>query len=1142
MLIRLLGLIGVQTDDGRSPRLLSAQAQVALARLALDGEMGTSRHTLADTLWPAGLPDTWGSAQRSVISRVRRFLRDNGAAAADVESVNGRYVLRLPAEVDIDVERATRLHRAAEGAHAAQDWAGALESADAAAQLLRDAFLPDHDGEWVGQTRTRLAAELVSALEFASGAGRRLGRCHAAIETAQEAVRRAPLRESAHRCLIEAHAAAGNRAEALAAYQVLRNGLADELGVDPSAETVALHVALLGAALPSALPPGSPAERHRRPARLGGPAVATARGPSHSFVGRRKELATFAAAWSQVRAEGGRRMILITGERGIGKTQLLGEAVARLAGPEVLVLTGRGPGTAPPGGRSGYAHFHPVVEALIEYRDQGSEALPDSSGQAIALAQEVRVESADIESVRTDAARALHRAVLELAGDRPVLLVLDDLDGAAGTWTVLRRLLERGPRGGLLVLGACAETTPDPDLDSDRRGLQHAGQLERIVLRGLGQGEIFRLVAGLVADVDARSRVRTHQLRRDTGGNPHLLREVIRCSAALGAGEIDDEIPIGVADYARMRQAELTEPALQLMQVAAVAGESFEVDLLAEAIDMPGESALDALDELVARGLVEELADGRESRAHQLRHQLLRRAVNAELNPSRRQRLHARLADVIERRRAPELRRYVHEVARHRSLATLTRPNEQAVRSVWQAARQAQSDGALSDALRLYGQALDHVPAHDLGLRAEALTELGLAQLAKRSGRARQTLLDAAVTALSVGRLDLGARAGVGLSDCSPARPGPDSEVSAVLDALLEEAGSVDAFGDGSSDSGLVAGRLLVRASLRGGRSLPGPMVSEALRAMLRELDRGVDLRDLDSRRQLAEETLQLAQATGADAAARLAAHHAAGSAALSGAHDAEMRAAGVLAAPLPGGEPTGAERAVFERMAAIAVREGRSADARRIAPLAVGAPDSGVWKALLSPSMIGRQLLVDHWLRGISGAAAAPTDLGPQDQCLADLLAGRRGRVQLRVRAMTLGVEPLPEGALWMHAVGVLALCVVQLNDVESAERLLGTCAPYAGLWCRAGYRSDVAPMALHLGRLAMLVGEWRDAERHLRAALPQLAAVGARPWLAIALHDLAHTLDRRGAPDSPWLPQALRRDAGLAHRELGVSVADAT
>src|SRR5918995_1462852 len=166
----------------------------------------------------------------------------------------------------------------------------------------------------------------------------------AALAAADEAVQRAPLRESAHRCRMAAHAAGGNRAEALRAYQRLRRVLADELGVDPAAETEAAYLELLGPAPPTRRAAGP---RDRAPA------------APPPFVGRESELAVLAAAWDRA-AAGARHVVVVTGEAGIGKTRLTTEAARRMSADGGVVLFGRCDQEA-------IVPYQPVVEALDGY-------------------------------------------------------------------------------------------------------------------------------------------------------------------------------------------------------------------------------------------------------------------------------------------------------------------------------------------------------------------------------------------------------------------------------------------------------------------------------------------------------------------------------------------------------------------------------------------------------------------------------------------------------------------------------------------------------------------------------------------------------------------------------------------------------
>ncbi|WP_103532641.1 bacterial transcriptional activator domain-containing protein [Streptomyces sp. SM11] len=245
MLIRLVGLVSIE-HESEAPRVLAShQAQIALARLCLERPSGTGREQLADTIWPDGLPTTWASALRSVVSRLRPLLSEQENAEPAVIACGGRYLLQLPEYAQVDVERAEQAAFTAAVAHREGDHSTAQRLATTAVSLLRGPFLASHESEWVESVRRHLKELRVSALETASSSSSALGDTHHALRYAEEAVRQAPFRESAYRCQMTAHRLAGNRAEALRIYQQLRVVLAEELGCDPSPESEAAYLGLL---------------------------------------------------------------------------------------------------------------------------------------------------------------------------------------------------------------------------------------------------------------------------------------------------------------------------------------------------------------------------------------------------------------------------------------------------------------------------------------------------------------------------------------------------------------------------------------------------------------------------------------------------------------------------------------------------------------------------------------------------------------------------------------------------------------------------------------------------------------------------------------------------------------------------------
>lgn len=449
--INLVGLVTLCGDDGRELHLASPRAQVALARLVLERESGITRDQLADTVWPERLPATWCSALRTLVSRIRALVMTAQASSSDpVVALAGRYMLRLPDDVVVDVERAqTRVWSAGE-ALAASDFALAKELALEGVERLRSPFLPEHSGDWVTATREHLTELLASGLETASQASAGLGHPLAAVSLAQQAANRMPLRESTHRCLMAAHAAGGNRAEALRAYQRLRRILMEELGVDPSDETEAAYLELLG-------PPAPP------------PNGATGRRDVEAQAIARPEcdrgLAVLTGAWGSAVAKS-RQVALVTGDRDEGRARLVSDIAHRAASRGGLVLFGRCD-------RKAEIPCRPFVEALDGY----VAALPEDEapvhraaggdGEApVAFPSLEALEHRDAEAMALDE-RVLFDTITEVivgaTQDRPVLTILDDLQWAdPATLSLLPQLVQRSAGTRLLLLAVMRDGCAEP--------------------------------------------------------------------------------------------------------------------------------------------------------------------------------------------------------------------------------------------------------------------------------------------------------------------------------------------------------------------------------------------------------------------------------------------------------------------------------------------------------------------------------------------------------------------------------------------------------------------------------------------------------------------------------------------------------
>jgi predicted ATPase/DNA-binding SARP family transcriptional activator len=279
--------------DGEPVPLGGPRQRAVLARLLLDLRRVVAVDVLADDVWDGAPPGTATKTLQKYVWGLRQ-----GLGPGLLRTSGGGYT--LDAEDDaLDARRFERLLGAGEAATALALWRGAA---------LAD--LPDL--AFVAAERSRLEELRVVAVERSLEADLRAGRHDAVVPRLAELSERHPLRERLCGLLMLGLYRSGRQVEALQAFQRHRRRLAEELGVDPAADLVALESAILrhdpGLDLPSARSTGAP------PGNL--------RPPVSSFVGRDAELRRIAGALRE------HRLVTLIGPGGVGKTRLAVEVGA----------------------------------------------------------------------------------------------------------------------------------------------------------------------------------------------------------------------------------------------------------------------------------------------------------------------------------------------------------------------------------------------------------------------------------------------------------------------------------------------------------------------------------------------------------------------------------------------------------------------------------------------------------------------------------------------------------------------------------------------------------------------------------------------------------------------------------------------
>ena len=523
------------------------------------------------------------------------------------------------------------------------------------------------------------------------------------------------------------------------------------------------------------------------------------------MVGRDRELARVTGLLDDALAGRG-RLVLCTGEAGIGKTRLAEELAAAAGARGVPVAWARAAdrGSSPPYGLWRLVLDEPAVRTEA---GSGADLWPAVFGAAdLGAESSVAQRFALFAEVRGRLAQAAERSGL--------LLVLDDLQWADEASAVLLAEVVRQLRGTRILAFATYRDAPDGVLPR----LSAEANTERVDLRGLpaeAVGDLL-LAAGLDASPDRARRV-----HGETGGNPFLVRELARALTEPPSGS---SVPGRVLEATAYRLTQLSDEAREVLRAAAVAGNSFPVGVVAKMLDRPVLRLLGPLEEGRGAGF---LVAGDHPGDYRFSHALVSSAVAARLSAEEQRRLHTAAADAIEALYEGQVRLHLAEVARHRVQASLPGDRARAVAACEAAAGVAADVLAFEEAVRLYRQALA-VGDTEIGEDHRSRLELGLSAALYRSG----DLPGSQETAVRAGRRAERRRDRLGLARTALVMeatgvPEWDGEICRVCEQALSISGAGDDLPDDLRAR--VSARYAQALVYRGEYDRAGPVSRDAL-------------------------------------------------------------------------------------------------------------------------------------------------------------------------------------------------------------------------------------------------------------------------------------------------------------------------
>jgi class 3 adenylate cyclase/tetratricopeptide (TPR) repeat protein len=538
------------------------------------------------------------------------------------------------------------------------------------------------------------------------------------------------------------------------------------------------------------------------------PALLT--GAGRIFVGRDAELDRLQRLWKEAVA-GERRLALLAGEPGVGKTRLASEVAARAHGHRGLVLAGRCDEDLG-------VPYQPFVAALRHFVDHSpSEGLGARLGRYGGELARLVPELADVvpdlpPPLRSDPETERYRLfdgvaswLAAAAAEEPLLLVLDDLQWAAKpTLLLLRHVLRSADPMSLLVVATYRDsdigrTHPLTEFLAD---LRREPGVERVALTGLDPTAVADyLIQAAGHDLDDTGEELARAVWRETEGSPFFVTEVVRHLAESGAIEQRDGrwvvtatldelgIPEGVRDVVGRRLSRLSQEANKVLACASVVGLEFEPSVVQAAGHFDEDTVLAALEEATDARLLVDVPGP--VPCNRFAHGLVRATLYDELSAARRVAWHRKVAEAIEALHAEGLADHLAALAHHWARASA--PTADTARAVDYAARagdQALAQLAHDEAVTYYRQALDLLDAAGASdtdsRRIELLISLGQAQLRSGDPAYRETLLTAAALGDAAG--DPGALARAALANSRGFFSlvlGIDSERVAVLERAV---------------------------------------------------------------------------------------------------------------------------------------------------------------------------------------------------------------------------------------------------------------------------------------------------------------------------------------------------------------------
>ncbi|MEU8274489.1 BTAD domain-containing putative transcriptional regulator [Microbispora bryophytorum] len=594
------------TVSGRPVDLGAPKQRALLALLVSQAGQPVPVNVILDALWADHPPPSAMASLQAYVSNLRRLVEPDRAprTPATVLRTSPWGYLLDTGVVDVDVWRFGEHVTAGWRAWDRNDPRQALGEFESGLALWRGQAYPEvADAPCVVPEVARLEELRLSVFEMRCAALLAVGAHEVVVAELGAFMKANPLREYGCELLSLALYRAGRQADALAVLRTMQARLKEEMGIDPGPALQQRSREILNQAPaldwrpvpadPAVVASGEPAATPRV---VTSAALSAPDADVEVFVGRETTLRRLTDALAAAQAGRG-GVVTVSGEPGIGKTRLLRRFAASAGAP---AFWGACPEHVDAPSLWPWEQVLRAAKAAFPERQ-----VPGPVAELLDRDTRSPLDGEDVTGAVLRRFEAIVHYLTDISKSAPVLVVLDHFHRAdPSSLQLLAHLAESVPAHRLLLV--VSYRSDEAPILAETLAALSRGELTRIDLKGLDQRDA-RTLASAVLQRKVGERT-AEGLYARTEGNPFFLLELIKLLTS--EQRLDDPrtapVPASVREVALRRVARLPRPAAELLSVAAVAGRHFDIEVVAEVVQIEIDAALEILDTAITAGLLVE--------------------------------------------------------------------------------------------------------------------------------------------------------------------------------------------------------------------------------------------------------------------------------------------------------------------------------------------------------------------------------------------------------------------------------------------------------------------------------------------------------------------------------------------------------